>query len=98
VHTYTPTIDKETLILLKGHLAELMVQVDLQIYGKFVTNNKNNQPLLYVKLSKALYNLLRSAILFYKKLVKDLKNYEMPFVINPYDPCVAKAIINETTK
>ena len=91
LHAYN---DIEMRMVLQGHLAELMVQVDLQIYGKFVTNDKNNQPLLYVKLSKALYGLLRSALLFYKKLVKDLENSKTPFVINPYDPCVANAMIN----
>ena len=81
-------------MLLKGRLAKLMVQVDPHIYQKFVTYNKNNQPLLYVKLSKAIYGLLWSALLFYKKLLKDLTNYQTPFVINPYDPCVAIATIN----
>ena len=71
-----------------------MVQADPQIYQKFVTYDKNNQPLLYVKLSKTMYGLLRSALLFYKKLLKDLTNYKTPFVINPYDPCVANTMIN----
>ena len=35
-----------------------------------------------------LYGILRSALLFYRKLVKDLEEYG--FEINPYDPCVAK--------
>ena len=91
LHAYN---DKETLMLLKGCLAELMVQIDPYIYQKCVTYDKNNQPLLYVKLSKAIYSLLRSALLFYRKLVKDLTNYETPFVINPYNPCVANAMIN----
>ena len=36
--------------------------------------------------------MLRSALLFYRKLVKDLKEYG--FEINPYDPCVAKKMVN----
>ncbi len=71
-----------------------MVQVDPNLYQKYIIYNKNNQALLYVKLSKAIYGLLKSALLFYKKIVADLQNYEAPFVINPYDPCVANAIIN----
>ena len=42
-------------------------------------------------ISKALYGLLKSALLFYLKLSKDLK--DMGFVINPYDPCVANKMI-----
>lgn len=37
---------------------------------------------------KALYGLLESAMLFYKKLSKDLIDFGFEF--NPYDPCVAK--------
>ena len=36
---------------------------------------------------KAMYGLLRSALLFYLKLVKDLT--EFGFELNEYDPCVA---------
>jgi hypothetical protein len=86
--------DKETFMLLKGRLAELMVQVNPNLYQKYIIYNKNNQALLYVKLSKAIYGLLTSALLFYKKIVANLQNYKAPFVINPYDPCVANTIIN----
>ena len=36
--------------------------------------------------------MLRSALLFYKKLRKDLES--QGFVVNPYDPCVANKIVN----
>ncbi len=71
-----------------------MVQVNPNLYRKYIIYNKNNQALLYVKLSKAIYGLLKSALLFYKKIVAELQNYKAPFVINPYDPCIANAIIN----
>ena len=48
--------------------------------------------MLYVKMSKALYDMLKLALWFYKKLKKDIEAYG--FVINPYDPCVANATIN----
>jgi hypothetical protein len=85
--------NKETFMLLRGRLAELMVQVDPNLYRKYIIYDKNDNALLYVKLSKAIYGLLKSSLLFYKKIVSDLQNYETSFVINPYDPCVAKATI-----
>ncbi len=91
LHAYN---DKEMFMLLKGCLPKLMVQVDPQLYQKFVIHDKNNQALQYVKLSKAIYGLLKSALLFYTKFVKDLKNYKTPFTINLYGPCVANATIN----
>ena len=46
----------------------------------------------YVKVHRALYGMLKSAVLFYRKLWNDLE--EMGFVINPYDPWVANKIVN----
>ena len=40
---------------------------------------------------KALYGCLKSALLFYEKLVGDLEAYG--FNINPYDPCVDNKMI-----
>ena len=40
----------------------------------------NGNPLLYVKLHKAMYGYIRSEILFYEKLTWDLT--EMGFIIN----------------
>ena len=45
---------------------------------------------MYVFLHKALYVLLESALLFYKKLLKDL--LAQVFTINPYNPCAANKI------
>ena len=50
------------------------------------------QAMLYVQLSKALYGMLRAALLFYKRLRSDLEN--MGFEVNPYDPCVANKMVN----
>ncbi len=46
-----------------------MVQVDPHLYCKYIIHNKKNQPLLYIKLTKAIYGLLKSALLFYQKLL-----------------------------
>ena len=84
--------DEFVLMLLRGKLAEMMVKVDPELYQKYVIMSPKGQPMLYVKLNKALYGLLRSALLFYKKLVSEL--IEMGFVLNPYDPCVANREVN----
>jgi hypothetical protein len=52
-----------------------------------VALDSKNTPILYVKLKKALYGMLRSSLLFYRKLRKELE--EDGFMVNPYDPCVA---------
>ena len=48
--------------------------------------------MLYMEMQKALYGLLRSALLFYKRLVKDLEQYGV--VLNPYDPYITNMMID----
>jgi hypothetical protein len=75
------------LMRLDGILAELMVTIAPNIYRKYITTTAKGKPVLYVQLEKALYGMMKSALLFYRKLVADLKS--IGFAINPYDPCVA---------
>jgi len=84
--------DEFVLMVLRGKLVEMMVKVDPVIYRKHVITDAKGQPLLYVKLNKALYGLLKAALLFYKQLVGHLKT--MGFTLNPYDPCVANRTVN----
>ena len=48
--------------------------------------------MLYVRLSKALYGILRAALMFYKRLRSDLE--DRGFVVNPYDPCVTNKMVD----
>ena len=48
----------QTLMLLKGKLAELMVQIDPKLYRKYIITSSKGEPMLYVHLSKALYGLV----------------------------------------
>ena len=84
--------DKKILMILCGKLSDMMVQVYLIMYRKYVTYSPKGQDILYVKLSKALYGMLRAALLFYKILRSDLEN--MGSEINPYDPCLANTMVN----
>ncbi len=87
--------NKDITMILKGKLAELMVQVAPNLYRKYITVDRKGTTILYVKIQKAMYGLLRSALLFYyRKLVADLES--AGFKINPYDPCVANKTVNET--
>ncbi len=60
-------VDENVLMVLKGELAEMMVHIALQIYHKHITVDKKGMPVLYVKLQKALYGLMRASLLFYRK-------------------------------
>ncbi len=84
--------DKDITMILKGRLAELMVQVASKLSRKYISLDRKGKATLYVKMQKAIYGLLRSALLFYRKRVADLESSRL--IINPYDPCVANKVIN----
>ena len=69
-----------------------MVQVAPALYCKYVTTNAKGKAVLYVQLEKAVYGMMKSALLFYRKLVTHLTS--LGYVINPYDPCIANKMIN----
>jgi hypothetical protein len=94
LHTHVDPEDDTVHMILQGVLAELMVKVDPKLYRKYVIYDSKGRMILYVEMQKALYGMLKSALLFYKKLVGDLEG--AGFKLNPYDPCVANKIVNGT--
>ena len=60
--------DEKIIILLRGRLTEMMIQVDPSMYRKYVTYSPNGQALLYFRLNKALYGILIEDLMFYKRL------------------------------
>jgi hypothetical protein len=71
-----------------------MVKVAPNLYRKYISMDAKGSAILYVKMQKAIYGLLRSALLFYKKLVSNLES--TGFKLNPYDPCVTNKTVNGT--
>ena len=68
-------MDEDVLMVLRGELADMMVQIAPQIYRKYVTVDRKGTPILYVKLQKALYGLMQASLLFYRKLRRELEDY-----------------------
>ncbi len=81
------------IIKMVGTLAELMVKTNPKLYRKYVVI-KEGCSVLYLWLQKAIYGMMKSTLLFYRKLVAEL--HDMGFEINPYDPCVANKMVNGT--
>ena len=79
-------------MLLRGQLAELMVLVDPKLYREYVRYSPTGQAMLYVRMTKALYGMLKSALWFYEKLREDLK--KQGFKVTSHDPCVANKMVN----
>jgi hypothetical protein len=48
---------------------------------------------IYLEILKALYGMIKSPLLFYRKLRKDLES--IGFTVNPYDICVANKTVKD---
>ena len=84
-------IGKERVIMkIRGELVNILCEMN-EGYSEYV-ENENEKKVLYVHVKKAIYGLLESALLFYKKLSSWLM--EEGYEINPYDICVANKMIN----
>jgi Reverse transcriptase (RNA-dependent DNA polymerase) len=81
---------EKIIMKIRGTLVDMLVDIAPHEYTNFV-RHEGNHKVLYVEMKKALYGMLQSSLLYYKKFRKDLEG--QGFVINPYDPCVANRTI-----
>ena len=80
------------IMKIHGILVDMLIEMDPELYRDKVVYS-NGEKILYVETLQAIYGLLKSALLFYRKLRKDLKDDS--FIVNPYNPCVANQLIND---
>ena len=82
--------DERVMMKITGVLIDHLIQIDPELYGPHVVFEKGRR-VLYVQVLRAIYGMLQSALLWYKKFRTDLE--ENGFKFNPYDPCVANKIV-----
>ena len=69
-----------------------MVMVDPVLYKNFITYDSKGQALMYVRMNKALYGMLKSALQFYLKFSSDIEAYG--FKVDLFDHCVDNYDLN----
>jgi len=82
-------MDEYTLLKLSGEAVDILCKVNSR-YEQFVTM-EHGQRVLYLKLLKALYGCVRSALLWYQLFVGTLER--IGFKLNPYDLCIANKLV-----
>ena len=75
------------IIIVENEMVDYLVEVNKEKYKPHIHYTRKGKKILYVRLKKALYGCVQSALLWYRTLSNTLKN--QGFVMNPYDPCVA---------
>ena len=77
------------IMKIKGAMVDMLVEIDPQ-YEEFVTW-EHGQKVLYVHILRAIYGMLMSGLLFYKKFRASIE--KIGYIVNPYDPCVANKTV-----
>jgi hypothetical protein len=65
-----------------GALANILLEIDHGVYSPYI-GYEGKSKVLYDKMKMALYGMMISSLLYYKKFRKDIESIE--FQINPYN-------------
>ena len=82
--------DKMILMVLRGPFVDMMCQVNLE-FKKYICYDNKGRKMLYMQVLRSIYGCIEAAMLWYELYASTLKG--LGFIINPYDRCVANAII-----
>jgi hypothetical protein len=84
-------LDGDKIIMkIRGQLIDILLEICPGVYDAYVVNEGRHK-ILYVRMLRALYGMLVSSILYYKKFRKDIE--AIGFEVNPYDICVANRTV-----
>eukprot|EP00957_Ditylum_brightwellii_P197541 15049821-Ditylum_brightwellii.AAC.1 len=76
---------------MRGLLVDILLELCPGVYNKYVVH-KGKSKVLYVCMLMALYGMIVSLLLFYKKFRTDIES--IGFETNPYGVCVANRMVN----
>mgnify|MGYP000939170828 CR=1 FL=1 len=82
--------DKVVVLKFKGKMAEMLAEVNDEYSEQIVF--EDGKKVLYVKVVRAIYGCIESALQWYKLFKSTLET--MGFELNPYDKCIANKNIN----
>ena len=66
-------MDEEVILILENEMVDAMLEIDNELYEKYVIYRKNGKKRMYVRLSKAMYGIIKAALLYYRNMSRELK-------------------------
>ena len=85
-HIDTKPGDPRVVLVTRGDVVDMLCKLDPKLYEPFVEHKKGKK-VLFLIVHRAVYGLVQSPMLWYKKWREDIES--QGFKVNPYDPCVA---------
>ena len=80
------------VMVIRNDRVDILCQLDADVYQDYMSADPKGNRVIYLHVRKAIYGMLVSSLLFYKKLHGDLEAYG--FEVNPYHPCVANKMVD----
>ena len=62
--------DEEVIVILEKDMVDAMLEIDAELYRKYVINGQNGKIYLFVHLNKMIYGKLKAALTSHQKLSK----------------------------
>ena len=83
---------KERIIMkITGVLVDILVKMAPDMYSGYVVMERGKK-VIYVEILRAIYGMLESALVWFRKFKGDLES--IGFEFNPYDACIANREVN----
>ena len=82
--------EERIITKIQRSLVQILLYIRPTTYKEYITID-NNEHIIHIQMSKALYGMLVSVVLFYKKFRQDTK--EIRFKISPNNVCIASLMI-----
>ena len=78
------------IMKIRGAMVDMLIKIDPS-YKQYVVL-ENGKRILCVHIQRAIYGMLMSGLLFYKKFRASIEG--IGYEVNPHDPCVANKMVN----
>ena len=80
-------------INIRGVLVDLLIKIDPEVYGLFVTTDKKGENGIIVQYINTMYRTMVASLLYYNKFVNALKR--TGYQLNQYDTFVENRMVND---
>ena len=80
-------------INIRGVLVDLLIKIDPEVYGLFVTTAKKGENGIIVQYINTMYRTMVASLLYYNKFVNALKR--TGYQLNQYDTFVENRMVND---
>jgi hypothetical protein len=92
IQTVVEDSKNRVTIRIRGLMDDILVMIEPNVYGPYVTFDKQGDKQLLVECLNAIYGTMVASLLYYRKFSTSLS--KEGYGMNPYDPCVWNKMID----